>query len=168
MKIRVAAPLMFDSIVDGPGLRMVLWTQGCPHRCKGCHNPQTHTMDGGFELGVEEIIASIRSSKLQRGITLSGGEPFLQACALQQVALEAKKCGLDVWAYTGYKWEQLLNKRNPLHEEYLSLLRHVDVLVDGRFIEEQKSHELLFRGSANQRIIDVPASLDSKSVILYK
>lgn len=166
MNIRVAAPLQFDSIVDGPGLRMVLWTQGCPHHCKGCHNPKTHAEDAGYELSIEEVVADIQASKLQRGVTLSGGEPFLQARALLPVATEAKKCGLDVWAYTGYKWEQLMNKHNPQYQDYIKLLKHIDVVVDGRFVIELKSHKLLFRGSSNQRIIDVQQSLASGSVVL--
>ncbi|WP_042352036.1 anaerobic ribonucleoside-triphosphate reductase activating protein [Bacillus massiliigorillae] len=166
MKVRVAAPLTIDSIVDGPGLRMVLWTQGCPHRCEGCHNPKTHSLDGGFEVTCASIIEQIHSAKLQRGITLSGGDPFLQAKALLPIAIEAKKCGLDIWAYTGYCWEELMNERNPHYQDRQLLLQQIDVLVDGRFIEEKKSHELLFRGSSNQRIIDVKQSLESDAVVL--
>lgn len=166
MKVRVAAPLTVDSIVDGPGLRMVLWTQGCPHKCEGCHNPKTHPLNGGFELSCEEIIAQIRSSKLQRGITFSGGDPILQAKALLPIAIEAKSCGFDIWMYTGYQWEELLNERNLHFDDRLLLLRQIDVLVDGRFIEAQKSHELLFRGSSNQRIINVKQSLENDTVIL--
>lgn len=166
MKVRLAAPLTVDSIVDGPGLRMVLWTQGCPHRCEGCHNPKTHPLDGGFEVACEDIIDQIRSAKLQKGLTLSGGDPFLQAKALLPIAIEAKKCGLDIWTYTGYRWEELLNKQNKNFQDRLALLQQVDVLVDGQFVKELKSHEILFRGSANQRIIDVQQSLESHSVVL--
>ncbi|WP_019243719.1 MULTISPECIES: anaerobic ribonucleoside-triphosphate reductase activating protein [Bacillus] len=166
MKVRVAAPLTYDSIVDGPGLRMVLWTQGCVHRCKGCHNPQTHDPLGGFELDCNDIIHQMRNAKLQKGITFSGGDPFLQPKALLSIAIEARKLGLDVWAYSGYRWEELINKNNPNYEDNLLLLREIDVLVDGRFIEKQKSIELLFRGSANQRIIDVQQSLKSLDVVL--
>lgn len=166
MKIRVASPLTFDSIVDGPGLRMVIWTQGCNHNCKGCHNPQTHILNGGYEIDTEEIINKIKTLKLQRGITLSGGEPFLQPEASEEIAKEAKKKGLDVWVYTGFDFEQLLDKNNDLYFKYLSLLRQVDVLVDGKFIEAQKDISLKFRGSSNQRIIDVAKSLKSKKILL--
>lgn len=166
MKVRVASPLTFDSIVDGPGLRMVIWTQGCVHHCKGCHNPQTHDVCGGFELECEDIIRQMKDSKLQKGITLSGGDPFLQPKALLPITIEARKLGLDVWAYSGYRWEELLNESNPNYEDNVLLLEQIDVLVDGRFIEKKKSIELLFRGSSNQRIIDVKQSLENKRIVL--
>lgn len=168
MKVRLAAPLTVDSIVDGPGLRIVLWTQGCPHRCEGCHNPKTHLLLGGFDVSCEELIAQIRSTRLQKGLTLSGGEPFLQAGALLPIVLEAKQMGLDVWAYTGYEWEALLNERNRHYDDRIELLKHIDVLIDGRFVQECKSHELRFRGSSNQRIIDVQQSLASETVVLLE
>lgn len=166
MKIRISSPLTFDSIVDGPGLRMVIWTQGCIHNCKGCHNPQTHTLNEGYEVDTEEVIDKIKSLKLQKGITLSGGEPFLQPEALEKVAKEAKSKGLDVWAYTGFTFEQLLDKNNESYFKNLNLLRNVDVLVDGKFIEEKKDISLKFRGSSNQRIIDVGRSLKNNKVFL--
>lgn len=166
MKIRISSPLTFDSIVDGPGLRMVIWTQGCIHNCKGCHNPQTHTLNEGYEVDSKEVIEKIKSLKLQRGITLSGGEPFLQPEALEEVAKEAKSRGLDVWAYTGFTFEQLLDKNNKSYFKNLNLLRQVDVLVDGKFIEEKKNISLKFRGSSNQRIIDVSRSLKNNAVFL--
>lgn len=166
MKIRISSPLTFDSIVDGPGLRMVIWTQGCIHNCKGCHNPQTHTLNEGYEVDTEEVIDKIKSLKLQKGITLSGGEPFLQPEALEKVAQEARSKGLDVWAYTGFTFEQLLDKNNESYFKNLNLLRHVDVLVDGKFIEEKKDISLKFRGSSNQRIIDVARSLKNNKVFL--
>lgn len=167
MKIRLAAPLTIDSIVDGPGLRTVIWTQGCIHNCKGCHNPQTHDMEGGFLAEVEEIIGQIKASKLQKGITLSGGDPFLQARSLVPIAMAAKETGMDVWAYTGFKWEQLMNRKHPFHQDFIDLLEWTDVLVDGRFILEQKK-QLLFRGSANQRIIDVGKSMEQKEIVLLE
>lgn len=166
MKIRISSPLTFDSIVDGPGLRMVIWTQGCIHNCKGCHNPQTHILNEGYEVNTSEVIDKIKSLKLQRGITLSGGEPFLQPEALEEVAREAKSRGLDVWAYTGYTFEQLLDKNNKSYFKNLNLLRQVDVLVDGKFIEEKRDISLKFRGSSNQRIIDVQKSLNNNKVLL--
>lgn len=166
MKIRISSPITVDSIVDGPGLRMVIWTQGCTHNCNGCHNPQTHSLNGGYEVNIEEVISKIKILKLQRGITLSGGEPFLQPEVLEKVAKEAKSSGLDVWAYTGFTFEQLTDKNNKSYFKNLNLLRQIDVLVDGKFIEEKKDISLKFRGSYNQRIIDVQSSLKQNKILL--
>jgi anaerobic ribonucleoside-triphosphate reductase activating protein len=166
MKIRISSPTTFDSIVDGPGLRMVVWTQGCIHNCKNCHNPQTHDLCGGFEVDTKDIIDKIKSLKLQRGITLSGGEPFLQPEALEEIAKEAKHNKLDVWSYTGFTFEQLLNKKNPSYFKNLNLLKQIDILVDGKFIVDRKDINLKFRGSSNQRIINVQKSLKYKQTIL--
>lgn len=166
MKIRISSPTTFDSIVDGPGLRMVVWTQGCIHNCKNCHNPQTHDLCGGFEVDTKDIIDNIKSLKLQRGITLSGGEPFLQPEALEEIAKEAKSNKLDIWSYTGFTFEKLLNKKNPSYFKNLNLLKQIDVLVDGKFREDRKDISLKFRGSSNQRIIDVQKSLKYKQIIL--
>lgn len=166
MKIRISSPLSFDSIVDGPGLRMVIWTQGCKHSCTKCHNPQTHDLHGGFEVYIDEIIDSIKKLRLQRGITLSGGEPFLQPEPLQKIAKEARNQGLDVWAYTGFTFEQLLDNKNPNYFKNLNLLNQIDALVDGKFVYEKRDISLRFRGSSNQRVIDVQKSLKNKKVIL--
>lgn len=166
MKIRISSPTTFDSIVDGPGLRMVVWTQGCIHNCKNCHNPQTHDLCGGFEVDTKDIIDKLRSLKLQKGITLSGGEPFLQPEALEEIAKEAKENKLDIWAYTGFTFEYLLDKKNPSYFKNLNLLKQIDVLVDGKFMEERKDISLKFRGSSNQRIINVQRSLKYKQTIL--
>lgn len=96
MKIRLSSDITFDSIVDGPGLRAVIWTQGCVHNCIGCHNPQTHNLYDGYEVDTTDIIDKIKHLKLQRGITLSGGEPFLQPEALEEIAKEARKYKFDV------------------------------------------------------------------------
>lgn len=166
MKIRIASPITFDSIVDGPGLRMVIWTQGCIHNCEECHNPQTHSLRGGYEVDTKEIIDKLNKLKLQRGITLSGGEPFLQTEALEEIAKEAKGNNLDVWSYTGFTFEELLNDRNPNRFKNLNLLKHIDVLVDGKFEKNKKDIFLKFRGSSNQRIIDVKKTLKEKKIIL--
>lgn len=168
MNLKISSPIITDSIVDGPGLRMVVWTQGCIHNCKGCHNPQTHNLDSGYEISIQDIKEKIKSLKLQRGITLSGGEPFLQPKALTEIAKEAKVNNLDVWAYTGFKFEQLLDKKNPYYFDNLNLLRQVDVLVDGKFVESKRDISLKFRGSSNQRIIDVQKSLKNKNIFLNK
>ena len=159
-QLRLAGPLQVDSFVDGPGIRMVLWTQGCPHHCPGCHNPQTHDPAGGTLYAVDELIAQIGAEPLQSGLTLSGGEPFEQSAALMPIARAARARGLSLWAYSGYTFEQLV--ADP---ERRALLELLDVLVDGRFIEAQKDYRLRFMGSRNQRIIDVPASLREGHVV---
>ncbi len=166
MKLRLAADSTYDSIVDGPGLRMVIWTQGCIHNCYKCHNPQTHKLDGGVTVDTDFIIKEIKKLKLHRGITLSGGEPFLQPKALSLIAKAAQMENLDVWCYTGFEFEYLINKNNPLYMYNNILLQYIDVLVDGKFIYEEKDIGLKFRGSSNQRIIDVKRSLEKKEVIL--
>lgn len=168
MNIRLASPMTYDSIVDGPGLRAVIWTQGCNHNCKGCHNPQTHDTCGGYEIDSKEIIDKIYKLKLHRGITLSGGEPFMQSEALTDIAKVCKSCGMDVWAYTGYTFEELTDKKNVNYFNNLNLLRNIDVLVDGRFIEAKKDITLKFRGSLNQRIIDLKKTLEGKRLYLHE
>lgn len=166
MKLRLASDLTYDSIVDGPGLRMVIWTQGCIHDCYKCHNPQTHKLDGGIVVDTDYIIEELKNLKLHRGITFSGGEPFLQPKALSLIAKSAQDENLDVWCYTGFEFEWLINRKNPFYIYNKNLLQYIDILVDGKFIYEQKSIGLKFRGSSNQRIIDVKSSLDKKEIIL--
>lgn len=161
MKIRVAG-IVNDSIVDGPGLRLAVFTQGCPHKCPGCHNPQSHDFAGGEIREVEAIIDEARENILLDGITLSGGEPFVQPEACAEIAKGAHESGLNVWCYSGYTFEQLIQGS----ESWLELLRNIDILVDGPFVMEQKTMNARFRGSANQRIIDVPASLKAQEVVL--
>ena len=161
MKIRLASYLQPDSIVDGEGVRTVIWTQGCSHNCKGCHNPATHDFKGGFEVDTKEIIEDLATLEGQDGITFSGGDPMFQAEACIEIAKYAKENNLDIWCYTGFKFEELLNI--PKFKEFL---KYIDVLVDGKFIEEEKSLNLDFRGSRNQRIIDVPKSLEEGKVVL--
>lgn len=167
MKIRLASPLQNDSIVDGEGIRTVIWTQGCLHHCPGCHNPQTHDLNGGIEYDIEDIKQELSKVELQDGITLSGGDPFFQAKASACLAKYAKSIGMDVWAYTGYTYEQLLSISQK-NEDIRELLNNIDVLVDGKFEQEKKSLNVRYRGSTNQRIIDVPASLKEKSTIIRK
>ena len=157
MKIRIAA-LVNDSIVDGPGLRYAVYTQGCLHHCKGCHNPQTHDINGGYETDTEDIWREISENPLLSGITFSGGDPLLQPRPLAELAKKAVEEGLSVWCYTGWVWEDLLRKNDP---DIMALLNEIDVLVDGPFLSEQRTLELPFRGSKNQRLIDVQRSLKS-------
>lgn len=161
MKIRLASSLQPDSIVDGEGIRTVIWTQGCSHNCPGCHNPGTHDFKGGFSVSVDEVNEQIDKLEGQQGITLSGGDPVFQAKACAEIAKHAKEKGLDVWCYTGFNFEELL-----LSKDALELLKNVDVLVDGRFIQAEKSLNLDFRGSRNQRIIDVQKSLEEGKATL--
>jgi anaerobic ribonucleoside-triphosphate reductase activating protein len=152
-----------DSIVDGPGLRFTVFAQGCPHRCAGCHNPQTHDAAGGTERPVSDIISEMLKNPLTDGLTLSGGEPFAQALDCAEIAEAAKGAGLSVWTYTGYTFEDLLDlaERDAGAAE---LLRLTDVLVDGRFVLSDRSLELRWRGSANQRLIDIPETLERKEI----
>lgn len=159
--IRLASDLQQDSIVDGPGIRMVLWTQGCLHQCPGCHNPHTHDLNGGKLYDVDTIISEMRESRLQSGLTLSGGEPFLQAEALLPIVKAAKQMHLNIWAYSGFTYEESWN--DPVKKK---LLMELDVLVDGKFIQDQKDHRLVFKGSKNQRIINVKRSIEEGYVIL--
>lgn len=152
------AGMIQDSIVDGPGFRFTLFTQGCPHNCEGCHNPETHDFSGGSEMSTDEIIKKLLSNPLTDGITFSGGEPFEQAGDCAVIAKAARENGLNVWAYSGYTFEELLNKGEK-QPEVMDLLKLTDVLVDGRFVLAQRSLSLKWRGSANQRILDVQKSL---------
>lgn len=148
-KIRVAG-ITNDSIVDGKGFRLVVFTQGCLHHCKGCHNPETWAMDGGTLMDLDEIKEKVSRNGLLDGITFSGGDPFYQVKPCAELAKWAKERGLNIWVYTGFLYEELLNM--PEVKEFLDL---VDVLVDGPFILEEKSLLLNFRGSKNQRVIDL-------------
>lgn len=160
MKIRLATKeLLVDSIVDGEGLRSVIWTQGCSHHCKECQNPETWDFNAGIEVDIEDVKKEIDNLSLQDGITLSGGDPFFQAKACTEIAKYAKKKGLNVWAYTGFLFDNLLKV-----EEMKELLKYIDVLVDGPFEIDKKSLTLNYRGSSNQRIINVPKSLKDGKV----
>ena len=162
MKLRISGTVN-DSIVDGPGIRFTIFTQGCPHNCKGCHNPQTHDFSGGTEVDTDELLKKIESNPLLDGVTFSGGEPFCQAEALASLGKQIKALGLNVITYTGYTFEQLIRDGNTDHK--LDLLSVTDYLIDGPFILEQKDWEIKFRGSSNQRYIDCQASLKEGRVI---
>ena len=165
MKIRLAGQIQQDSIVDGEGLRTVIWTQGCSHNCPGCHNPETHDFKGGFEVSIDDVKQKLKNLKYQDGITLSGGDPFFQAEACLEIAKFCHSIGLNVWCYTGYTMEYLLRqceKENNLRE----FLENIDVLVDSPFILELKSYNVPFRGSSNQRIIDSKKSVEENKVCL--
>lgn len=151
-----------ESIVDGPGFRYVIFTQGCPHHCPGCHNPQTHDFDAGTWADGEAILREIRENTLLAGVTFSGGEPFCQAAPLAELAREVHKMGKNVFVYTGYVYEKLLEKAKT-DDGIAALLKETDTLVDGPYIEALRDLELRFRGSSNQRIIELGHTEDSFS-----
>ena len=150
MKIRLAGDITTDSIVDGEGIRSVIWCQGCIHNCPGCHNPNTHSFTGGYLKEVSDLCEEIKNIEFQDGITLSGGDPLAQIDACLEIAKFTQSIGLSVWCYTGYKMEDLLE--------------NIDALVDSPFILELKSYNVPFRGSSNQRIIDTRKSLSEDKV----
>ena len=152
-----------DSIVDGPGIRLAIFTQGCGHACPGCHNPEALPFEGGVEFAVDELKRCIEANPLLGGITLTGGEPFEQPEPLLELVNWAKERGLSVWAFSGYTFEELMGGVPSVQAR--ELLLALEVLVDGRYIEALASHELAWRGSSNQRIIDVPASIAANKVI---
>ncbi len=153
-----------ESIVDGPGFRYVLFVQGCPHHCRGCHNPETWDTRAGYEISVGEVCDQIRSNPNLRGITLSGGEPFEQADALLALSKLVKAAGLTLMGYSGYTLEELIEKND---EAINGLLNILDILVDGRYIEEQRNLTLIYRGSENQRVIDMNKSKEEGRIVLY-
>ena len=150
-----------DSIVDGPGIRTTFFAQGCPHHCPGCHNPETWAFVCGTEMDEEQILRIVKSNPLCRGVTFSGGEPFAQASGFARLAKLLKAQGYEVASYSGYTFEALLHG-TPEQQE---LLRCIDILIDGPFLRDEKSLELAFRGSRNQRILDVPKSLAAKEAV---
>lgn len=144
-----------DSIVDGPGIRTTFYCQGCPHHCPGCHNPETWDFSGGTPMEEEQLVEIVESNPLCHGVTFSGGEPFSQAAGYAKLARLLKEKGYEVASYTGYTFEALLAGT----DDQKALLSQLDVLIDGPFLLEERSLELNFRGSRNQRVLNVPESL---------
>lgn len=165
MKIRLAQNLQQGSIVDGEGLRAVIWSQGCSHNCEGCHNPQTHDFCGGFLIDVDEVKNQLSRLEAHQGVTFSGGDPMFQIDAFLEIAQHCKTLGLDLWCYTGFTFETLRDKSQK-SQNLEKLLRLIDVLVDGKFMIKERSLNLYFRGSKNQRIIDVQKSLNTGTICL--
>jgi anaerobic ribonucleoside-triphosphate reductase activating protein len=162
-QLRIAG-IINESIVDGPGIRLVVFTQGCKHHCPGCHNPHTHSFEGGTLIDIDDIIKQMKSNPLLDGITLSGGDPFEQAEALSELAQRVKSMGYNVMTYTGYTFEYILENKDKI-KGWDRLINETDILVDGRFEIAKKSMLLKFRGSENQRIIDVKKSFASNSIV---
>jgi anaerobic ribonucleoside-triphosphate reductase activating protein len=156
-----------ESFVDGPGIRMTIFTQGCHHNCPGCQNPQTHDFNGGHYIEIEEILDMIEENPLLDGITFSGGDPMDQAAALIPLAREIKERGMNLVIFTGYTYERLMELTHE-RPEMFELLTFADILIDGPFILAKRSLELKFRGSSNQRIIDVQESLSQGHVVLQQ
>lgn len=163
-EIRIAG-VVRESVVDGPGLRAVVFFQGCPHRCPGCHNPETWDFNGGTIKATDEIWDLLRYTPLLSGITLSGGEPFLQPAGALALAEKTRSVGGNIVIYTGYLWEELLARPEP---EVQRLLDITFLIVDGPFKQEEKEAGLVFRGSRNQRLIDVQRSLRDGKAVLWK
>lgn len=163
MNLKIAGTVN-DSIVDGEGIRFTIFVQGCPHKCKGCHNPQTHDFNGGKIVTTESLIEKIKGNPLLDGVTFSGGEPFCQAHELAVLADDIKKLGLNIVTYTGYDFEYLYQNRDK--NSYGELLEKTDILIDGKFIEELKDWKIKFRGSSNQRCIDCQKSLKEGKAII--
>ncbi len=167
MKIRLAAELQKDSIVDGEGIRAVLWTQGCAHNCPGCHNPMTHSFEAGALIDIEEVYSWIDKLEGHDGITLSGGDPMYQPIPCTKISQYAHDKGLNVWCYTGFTFEELLKLSNK-NKNIMEFLKNIDVLIDGPFILKEKSLDIKFRGSRNQRVIDVKRSLAGNKTEILK
>ncbi len=153
-----------ESIVDGPGIRYVVFVQGCPHCCAGCHNPQSHPLEGGQAVDIQGLFQEIRQNPLLKGVTFSGGEPFCQPQPLTALARLVHGIGLDVITYTGYQYEELLATKNA---GVPALLEQTDILIDGPFIQKQKDLTLPFRGSRNQRIIDMNQTRRQGRLVLH-
>ncbi|NMD71323.1 anaerobic ribonucleoside-triphosphate reductase activating protein [Bacillus sp. DNRA2] len=154
--------ILHDSIVDGAGFRSVVFFSGCIHHCHGCHNPQSWNITNGKDMSQADIFTELIENELTN-VTLSGGDPFLQSKEVSELAKALKDAGKNIWCYTGYLFEDLLG--NPFHRH---LLEQIDVLVDGPFELAKRDLSLLYKGSNNQRIIDVPRSLTDGRIQLYK
>ena len=153
------AGMVKHSSVDGPGVRFTVFFQGCPHHCPGCHNPETWDPAGGEEISFEDLIEEINNTRYLDGITLSGGDPMMQPSAVIAAADAAHAKGLNVWCYSGWTFEEILEGKAG--DTAIEALNHIDVLVDGPFRLELLSKDCIYRGSSNQRLIDVPASLSA-------
>ena len=154
--VRIAGQKRHSS-VNGPGVRYVLFMQGCHHHCPGCQNPETHDMQGGIETTVEAVVEDILNTKYLDGVTLSGGDPMAQPEATKEIAQKLKEAGMDIWLYTGYAWQQIMEGKAG--EAAKEVLTYIDVLVDGPFIESLLSEDVIWRGSSNQHLVNVKEML---------
>lgn len=155
-----------ESIVDGPGIRLTVFVQGCPHHCVGCHNPQSHDFSKGHWISLQDVLEMVFANELLDGVTFSGGEPFCQAHELIPLARELKDRSYHLVIYTGFEWESLLEDSEK-YPDRLWLLSFADLLIDGPFVYGLRTLDAPFKGSSNQRIIDVQASLEQKKAVLW-
>ena len=151
-----------ESIVDGPGFRYVLFVQGCPHHCNECHNPESWDFNAGIEMSVDEIYNDIKNHPHDDGVTFSGGEPFCQVHELLELAKKIKADGYSLYSYSGFTYEELIARNDRETNELLSFL---DVLIDGRYVKELRNLTLLYRGSENQRLIDLRKTTPNNIVL---
>jgi len=166
LQVRIAG-IESESFVDGPGIRLSVFTQGCKHNCLECHNPQTHDFDGGHLISLAEILSMIDENPLLDGVTFSGGDPMEQAKALIPLAREIKERGLNLVIFTGYTYEQII-AHQEVRPAMWELMTFADILVDGPFVLAQRCLSLKYRGSKNQRLIDVQASLVQGRAVLHE
>lgn len=162
MTLRLAGVIR-ESIVDGPGIRFVVFTQGCPHGCPGCHNPQSHDPNGGYDRDIQTIINEIDRDPLITGVTFSGGDPLMQPAPLAELAKQIKQRGLHLMIYTGFLFDQLIQSQN---QDVQTLLSLTDIMIDGLYLQQQRDLTLKFRGSRNQRVVDVQQSLLSHQTVV--
>jgi anaerobic ribonucleoside-triphosphate reductase activating protein len=165
-KIRLSG-IAYESLVNGPGMRRVFFSQGCKHNCDGCFNKETHDFLGGEEMDMDLLINDLKDNPILKGITFSGGDPLEQAEKFAYIALEVKKLGLNIWCYTGYEFEYIMKNLDKRHG-WKELLNNIDVLVDGKFDINKKKDGLKFKGSENQRIIDVKETLKNNKIKLIE
>lgn len=163
--LRIAG-VVKESTVDGPGFRYVIFTQGCPHKCEGCHNPETHDFNGGKLVPIDKIVQDIKKNPLLAGVTISGGDPLMQAGQVAKLIDKLDK-KLTVMVYTGFTYEYLL-KNSDNNNKYMDLLERTDILMDGKFVKELMDENLIFRGSSNQRAIDVKKSLKENKIVIHE
>lgn len=157
------ADVIEETTVDGPGFRTVVYAAGCPHACKGCHNPHTWDIASGRKVPVEDLADKLTEDPFS-DVTFSGGDPLMQVEGFTELAKIVKaRSSKNIWCYTGYLFEEVVND-----EKLSMILPYIDVMVDGPFVEELKSKEFWFRGSGNQRLIDVKASLAASAVVLWE
>lgn len=170
--IRIAG-IEKNSIVDGEGLRYVIFTQGCNHNCLGCHNPKSHDFNGGALVDEELLLEEILNDPIIDGITLSGGDPFFQACNLINLIKICKENELTVWAYTGFYFSEFLKYINKepcdkrITNDMIDMLKYIDVVVDGPFILNQRTIDKDFVGSSNQTLVDVKKTLENNKIVVY-
>jgi anaerobic ribonucleoside-triphosphate reductase activating protein len=157
--------IAYESLVNGPGMRRVFFAQGCKHNCKGCFNTDTHDFNGGEDRNIDLLIKDTLENPILSGVTFSGGDPWEQADKFAVMAKAFKESRLSVWSYTGYTYEYILANKD-VRLGWNDLLNNIDVLVDGKFEEENHEDGLKFKGSSNQRIIDVQESLKKGSVVI--